>query len=40
MSVQVPTSKLKKCADIIIHNNGTVEQLMAKATALATTFRD
>ena len=40
MSVQVPTRRLKKCADIIIHNNGTVEQLMAKATALATTLRN
>lgn len=36
MSVQVPVRKLKKCADIILTNNGTMEELCAKSKAIAT----
>ena len=35
MSVQVPIRQLKKSADIIIENNGTKEEVSAKATAIA-----
>jgi dephospho-CoA kinase len=39
MSVQVPVRILKKSADVIITNNGTMEELVEKATAVATKLK-
>ena len=40
MAVQVPISTLKRCADIIIKNNGTREQVFSKAIAIANAIKD
>ena len=39
MSVQVPIRKLKERANIIITNNGTMDELTAKADAIAISMR-